>query len=75
VDRPAAGLAELNDLNLGGYYLFHAIRADLFRRLERDADAAAAYDAAIRLAGNNTERVFLQHRRQQLTSPEETQCD
>ncbi len=75
VDGPAAGLAELNDLNLGGYYLFHAIRADLFRRLERDADAAVAYDAAIRLAGNNTERVFLQHRRQQLTSPEETQCD
>jgi RNA polymerase sigma-70 factor, ECF subfamily len=75
VDGPAAGLTELNDLNLGGYYLFHAIRADLFRRLERDADAAAAYDAAIGLAGNNTERVFLQQRRRQLASPEETQCD
>ena len=75
VDGPAAALAELDDLRLDGYYLFHAIRADLFRRLERDADAAAAYDAAIALAGNNTERAFLQRRRQQLTPPEETPCD
>jgi RNA polymerase sigma-70 factor, ECF subfamily len=75
VDGPAAALAELDDLHLDGYYLFHAIRADLFRRLERDADAAAAYDAAIALAGNNTERAFLQRRRKQLTSQEETPCD
>jgi len=75
VSGPAAALTELDDLNLGGYYLFHAIRADLFRRLERNADAAAAYDAAIALAGNNTERVFLQRRRAALTSPEETPCD
>jgi RNA polymerase sigma-70 factor, ECF subfamily len=75
VDGPAAALAELDDLHLDGYYLFHAIQADLFRRLERDADAAAAYDAAIALAGNNTERAFLQRRRRQLTSQEETPCD
>ena len=75
VEGPAAALAELDDLHLDDYYLFHAVRADLFRRLERDADAAAAYDAAIALAGNNTERVFLQRRRQQLTPPEETPCD
>ena len=30
-----------------GYHLFHAIRADLLRRLGRDAEAALAYDAAI----------------------------
>ncbi len=50
-------------------------RADdgaLFRRLERDADAAVAYDAAIALAGNNTERAFLRRRRESLTPPEET---
>ncbi len=75
VDGPAAALAELDDLHLDGYYLFHAIQADLFRRLERDADAAAAYDAAIALAGNNTERAFLQRRRSALTPPEETSCD
>jgi RNA polymerase sigma-70 factor (ECF subfamily) len=75
VDGPAAALAELDDLHLDSYYLFHAIQADLFRRLERDADAAAAYDAAIALAGNNTERAFLQRRRSALTPPEETPCD
>ena len=75
VDGPAAALAELDDLHLDSYYLFHAIQADLFRRLERDADAAAAYDAAIALAGNSAELAFLQRRRQSLTPPEETSCD
>jgi RNA polymerase sigma-70 factor (ECF subfamily) len=75
VDGPARALAELEDLDLVGYYLFYAIQADLFRRLERDADALAAYDAAIALAGNHTERAFLQRRREQLTPPEETPCD
>ena len=72
VDGPAAALASLDDLHLDGYYLFHAIRADLFRRLERDADAAVAYDTAVALAGNSTERAFLQRRRESLTPPEET---
>ena len=66
VDGPEAALAALDDLRLEGYYLFHAIRADLLRRLERDADAALAYDAAIALVGNNAERAFLQRRRQSL---------
>jgi RNA polymerase sigma-70 factor, ECF subfamily len=66
VRGPGAALAELDDLHLDGYYLFHAIRADLLRRLERDADAALAYDAAIVLAANTAERAFLQRRRQSL---------
>jgi RNA polymerase sigma-70 factor, ECF subfamily len=70
VDGPQAALAALDDLRLDGFYLFHAIRADLFRRLERDADAALAYDAAIALAGNNAERTFLQRRRQSLAGPQ-----
>jgi RNA polymerase sigma-70 factor (ECF subfamily) len=70
VDGPQAALAALDDLHLDGYYLFHAIRADLFRRLERDADAALAYEAAIALAGNNAERAFLQRRRQSLAGPQ-----
>ena len=65
-DGPEAALAALDDLHLDGFYLFHAIRADLFRRLERDADAALAYDAAIALAANTAERAFLQRRRQSL---------
>jgi RNA polymerase sigma-70 factor (ECF subfamily) len=67
VQGPEAALSLLGDLHLDGYYLFHAIRADLFRRLGRDADAALAYDAAIALTANNTERAFLHRRRQALS--------
>jgi RNA polymerase sigma-70 factor (ECF subfamily) len=66
VDGPQAGLAGLEDLDLDGYYLFHAIRADLLRRLGRDADAALAYDAAIARAANAAERDFLRRRRQEV---------
>jgi RNA polymerase sigma-70 factor (ECF subfamily) len=66
---PAAALALVDDLDLGGYHLFHAIRADLLRRLGRDAEAALAYDAAIALTTNTPERTFLLHARQSLPSP------
>jgi RNA polymerase sigma-70 factor, ECF subfamily len=66
VDGLQAGLAGLEDLDLDGYYLFHAIRADLLRRLGRDADAALAYDAAIARAANAAERDFLRRRRQEV---------
>jgi len=66
VDGPQAALAGLEDLDLDGYYLFHAIRADLLRRLGRDADAALAYDAAIARAANAAERDFLRRRRQEV---------
>jgi RNA polymerase sigma-70 factor (ECF subfamily) len=66
VHGPEAALGVLGDLPLERYYLFHAIRADLLRRLGRDADAALAYDAAIELAGNAAERAFLQRRRDAL---------
>jgi RNA polymerase sigma-70 factor, ECF subfamily len=66
VDGPQAALAGLEDLDLDGYYLFHAIRADLLRRLGRDADAALAYDAAIARAANTAEQDFLRRRRQEV---------
>ena len=66
VDGPQAALDVLGDLPLERYHLFHAIRADLLRRLGRDADAALAYDTAIGLAGNAAERAFLQRRRDAL---------
>jgi RNA polymerase sigma-70 factor, ECF subfamily len=56
---PAAGLAEIDRLDLAGYHLFHAARADLLVRLGRDAEAAAAYRRALELATNATERAFL----------------
>jgi RNA polymerase sigma-70 factor (ECF subfamily) len=40
-----------------------ATRADVLARLGRNDDASAAYDAALVLTGNETERRFLQHRR------------
>jgi RNA polymerase sigma-70 factor, ECF subfamily len=66
VDGPAAGLQLVDALDLGGYHLLHSVRADLLRRLGRDAEAAQAYDAAIAHAGNAAERAFLQRRRAEL---------
>ena len=44
-------------------HLLPAVRADLLRRLGRDAEAAAAYDEALALAGNAREHAFLERRR------------
>jgi RNA polymerase sigma-70 factor (ECF subfamily) len=59
VEGPDAALALVDSLDLGGYHLFHAIRADLLRRLGRNAEAALAYEAAIARTGNAAERAFL----------------
>jgi RNA polymerase sigma-70 factor (ECF subfamily) len=67
VEGPEAALALVDGLDLDGYRLFHAIRADLLRRLGRDAEAVAAYEAAIARTGNATERAFLERRRRALT--------
>ena len=52
------------DDELGGYHLFHAIRAGLLRRLGRHPEAALAYDAALARTENAAERDFLQRNRQ-----------
>ena len=62
VEGPDAALALVDGLDLAGYHLFHAIRADLLRRLGRQAEAAAAYEAAIALTDNEAERAFLRRR-------------
>jgi RNA polymerase sigma-70 factor (ECF subfamily) len=71
VDGAAVALALVDGPGIGreldGYHVFHAVRADLLRRLGRTAEAALAYDAAIALAGNAPERAFLQCRRDALT--------
>jgi RNA polymerase sigma-70 factor, ECF subfamily len=63
VDGPPPALAALDGLDLDGYHLYHAIRADLLRRLGRDGEAALAYDAAVARAANEAERAFLRRRR------------
>jgi RNA polymerase sigma-70 factor (ECF subfamily) len=66
VEGPDAALTLVDDLDLDTYYLFHAIRAELLRRLGRNADAALAYDAAIGRTDNASERDFLQRGREAL---------
>jgi RNA polymerase sigma-70 factor (ECF subfamily) len=63
VHGPALALALVDDLDLDGYHLFHATRADLLARLGRTTEAAAAYERAAALAGNAAERRFLEDRR------------
>jgi RNA polymerase sigma-70 factor, ECF subfamily len=53
-------LAAVDGLDLEHYYLFHAIRADLLKRLGRYHEAASAYDAAMARTDNAAERAFLQ---------------
>jgi RNA polymerase sigma-70 factor (ECF subfamily) len=71
VEGPDAALTLVDGLDLGGYYLFHAIRADLLRRLGRNAEAALAYEAAMARTENATERAFLQRSLQALTRAED----
>jgi RNA polymerase sigma-70 factor (ECF subfamily) len=65
-DGPEAGLALVDALAatgaLAGYHLLPATRADLLRRLGRNAEAAQAYREALALAGTGAERRFLTRR-------------
>ena len=62
---PAQALRLIDELDLAGYHPFHAVRADLLRRLGREADAAIAYREAIARCENVKEKEFLE--RQYLT--------
>ncbi|MGP0033449.1 MAG: RNA polymerase sigma factor [Solirubrobacteraceae bacterium] len=67
VDGPRAALEVIEALPLERYYLYHAIRADLLRRLGDTDNAAAAYQAAIERTENHAEVEFLERRRQAVT--------
>ncbi|HZE04230.1 MAG TPA: DUF6596 domain-containing protein, partial [Solirubrobacteraceae bacterium] len=62
VRGPRAALELVDGLPLDGYYLHHAIRADLLRRLGRPQEAIAAYQAAITRTDNASEVRFLRSR-------------
>ncbi|WP_326953310.1 RNA polymerase sigma factor [Amycolatopsis sp. NBC_01286] len=62
VEGPAAGLVLVEDLDLGGFPLYHAIRADLLERLGRRQDAVTAYTTAIELTHNAAERTLLERK-------------
>ncbi len=62
-DGAAAGLTIVDEIaGLDSYHLYHATRADLLRRLGRREDARAAYEHALALTANPSERAFLERR-------------
>jgi RNA polymerase sigma-70 factor (ECF subfamily) len=66
VEGPHRALTLVDGLDLSHYHLFHAIRADLLRRLGRNVEAAASYDQAIARSENAAERNFLERQRHAL---------
>ncbi|MCA1576746.1 MAG: RNA polymerase sigma factor [Acidobacteria bacterium] len=60
------GLALIDAAGAGGkledYYLYHAARADLLRRLERLGEAHTAYERALSLSTNHVERNYIRRR-------------
>jgi RNA polymerase sigma-70 factor, ECF subfamily len=63
VDGLEAGLRTIEGLGgLETYRYFHSARADLLRRLDRRAEARAAYQRALDLAHSEVERRFLERR-------------
>jgi RNA polymerase sigma-70 factor (ECF subfamily) len=73
-DGPERGLEIVERLHawgvLDGYHHLHATRADLLRRLGRFGEAAGAYERALELTANRTERDFLQRRLVEVTQAE-----
>ncbi|HEX3291389.1 MAG TPA: sigma-70 family RNA polymerase sigma factor [Gaiella sp.] len=62
------GLALIDGIEgLDDYAYLHAARADLLRRLDRHAEAAAAYARALELTENAPERAFLERRLQEVS--------
>jgi RNA polymerase sigma-70 factor (ECF subfamily) len=68
---PQEALAEVEPLagELGGYRLFHAVRADLLTELGRLDEAREANERALALAANPAERELLTRRVTGTTSP------
>ncbi len=66
LDGPDVGLALVDRLPLDGYHAWHAVRADLLRRLGRSSEAKEAYGAAVAATQNRAERAYLARRRGEL---------
>jgi RNA polymerase sigma-70 factor, ECF subfamily len=62
VEGPAAALAIVDSLALDRYQYLHSTRAEFLRRLGRTGEARAAYERALELARDHTERRFLEQR-------------
>jgi RNA polymerase sigma-70 factor (ECF subfamily) len=67
-DGLEVGLALMDTINIPGYHLLPAARADLLRRLGRRAEAAAEYRNALTLVTNEAERSYLGRRLAEVTA-------
>src|SRR5690606_41715286 len=71
-DGAAAGLAAIDAIlargELADYHLAHAARADLCRRLGRNAEARVSYQRALTLTMQAPERRFLERRLTELAA-------
>ncbi|MGW2050689.1 RNA polymerase sigma factor [Streptomyces sp. NPDC001858] len=65
-EGPGPALDLVDALDLDGYHVRHAVRADLLRRLGRVGEALEAYEAALALSENPAERAFLERRVREL---------
>ena len=65
-EGPEKGLAMIDEIELAGklddYYLLHASRGDLLRRLLRFDEAKTAYERALRLTSNEVEKNYMRRR-------------
>ena len=68
VHGPEAALVLVDGLELPTYYLFHAIRADLLRRLGRHSESSLAYESALAHSSNAAAQDFLTQRLKQESS-------
>jgi RNA polymerase sigma-70 factor, ECF subfamily len=68
LDGPAPALAAVDALDLDGYHLFHATRAEFLVRLERTDEARDAFERALALTSNAAERAHLRRRLASLPS-------
>ncbi len=75
LEGPDLALGIVDDLvGLDSYRIFHAVRADLLARLDRNEAARSAYDRALELTANPVEQEHLEKRRQETFSPN-SRCD
>ncbi len=75
LEGPEAALALLDRLELDEYRYYHSTRADLLRRLGRDAEARAAYARALELTQPGPEQRFLENRLADLAESVEQHSD
>ena len=68
LDHAELALQKCDELygELSEYQPWYAARADILSKLDRPAEAIAAYNIAIEKAQNSSHRIFLERRREQL---------